>query len=284
MRAAASRLVCAGALVLAAAAPAVAARALRTAQDHRGNRIEPFRQLGQSGPAAKLRNCTDDRRWCAALRRDPADGRWNLAIAARGRGRFPKTRHYLYPLPVERCCDGADRSFAIWNEMVREPRGGALIGIAFSRETGERGSFRSYQRRLFLLRVPREEGGAPVPVLEAPLSGWVEQPACLSPRDQRERPGECWDYFYFSTLFTLVPEVAPVEPANLVMIARASTRPGRRSRTDGPLRRAPVERSDEDDEALDPACTFTRSYVFDQAQGRYLPDAPLPPCRDYLEP
>lgn len=283
MRAAASRLVCAGALLLAAAAPAAAARALRTAQDHRGNRIEPFRQIGQSGPARKFRNCTDDRRWCAAFRRDPAGGGWALQIVARWGGLFPRSRRFHYLLPRERCCQEPGGSFAIWDEMVREPRGGALIGIAFIRETGARGSFRSYQRRLFLLRVPAEAGGVPVPVLEAPLSGWVEQPACVSPADQRERPGECWDYFYFSTLFTLVPEVAPVEPANLVMVARASTRPGRRSRADGPVRRAPVERGDHD-EAADPSCTFTRSYIFDHSQGRYLPDAPLPRCRDYLEP
>lgn len=36
--------------------------------------------------------------------------------------------------------------------------------------------------------------------------------------------------------------------------------------------------------APDPACTYTRSYYFDEALGRYVPDAPLPACSDYLEP
>ena len=120
-------------------------------------------------------------------------------------------------------------------------------------------------------------------MLDAPLSGMVDQPVCRSVEDQRARPDACMDRFYFSTLFTLVPEIAPVEPANLIMIATARTSPGRRTRTKGPVPRGAIERTTDDD-ARDPLCSYTRSYYFDEASGRYLPDAPLPDCSDHLEP
>lgn len=293
MRAALTSLICLSALSTAAApapaaAPFPARRALITAQDHRGNRIEPFRQTLFWGSAheRRMRNrtCTDDRVWCADLRRDRPGGGWTLHILVQGTDPSAPPRQHAWPLPHGLCCAGpGEQSFVVWDEIVREPGGGALIGIVFGRETRGAGRFRSYQRRLQLLRVPRENGGVPVAVLEAPLSGHVEQPACVSPEDQRDRRDACTDLFRFSTLFTLIPEVAPVEPANLIVVARASTMPGRRSRADRPVRRAPVERTG-DDEAPDPACSYTRSYRFDEARGRYLPDAPLPACRDYLEP
>lgn len=254
---------------------------MRTAQDHRGNRIEPFRQLGQSG--GDLRNCTDDNRWCARLLRDSPDGRRVLRIVVRGRGLFARSRHYRYVLPTEFCCANPGRSFSIWDEIVREPLGGALVGLVSWQRTGERPGLFSHQRRLLLLRVPPEDGGLPVPVLEAPLSGHIEQPVCPYPGNEYYEIAACQDQFSFSTLWTLVPSIAPIEPANLIMVATARTMPGRRTRADGPTPRAPIERTGGDD-TPDPDCTFTRSFYFDEALGRYLPDAPLPACRDYLEP
>jgi hypothetical protein len=273
------------AAVLAVAAAASFAAAAPTAQDHRGNRIEPFRQtptpvLSDGRNLRRpVRSCTEDRSWCAWLSREPPDRRWTLHVVASG-GAGP--RHYRYELPIEYCCAGPGRDFVVWDEIVREPLGAALIGVVFGRETGDRRRFWSYQRRLFLLRVPVDRDGVPVPVLEAPLSGVVHQPACISAADQRERRNDCLDLFYFSTLFTLVPSIAPVEPADLVMVAVATTSPGRRSRSGRPARRAPIERTE--DPVRDPVCTYTRSYYFDEALGRYLPDAPLPDCSDYLEP
>jgi len=58
----------------ATAASAMQRRALITAQDRRGNRIEPFDQTHYSilttaaGRAVRNRNRTDDRSWCAAAR------------------------------------------------------------------------------------------------------------------------------------------------------------------------------------------------------------------------
>jgi hypothetical protein len=286
MRWIAAKLVCALAL-LAAAAPSARPRALITAQDHRGNRIEPFRQTLYWGNARERamrnRTCTDDRVWCADLRRDRPGGGWTLHILVRGTDPSAPPRQHAYPLPQELCCAGpGERSFVVWDEIVREPRGWALVGIVFGRETRGEGVFRSYQRRLHLLRVPREDGGVPVPVLDAPLSGVVDQPVCRSDEDQPAHGYDCVDSFWFSTLFTLVPSLGPVEPPNLIMVASATTMPGRRTRANGPVMRGPIERSD--DPVRDPACTYTRSYYFDEALGRYVPDAPLPACRDYLEP
>ncbi|HEY5723346.1 MAG TPA: hypothetical protein VIT45_13590 [Allosphingosinicella sp.] len=272
-------------LAILATGAATAATALPTAEDHRGNRIEPFRQtptpyVTDRRTIEDYRNCTEDRLWCADLRREQPEGHWTLHVVARD---GVVSREYYYRLPTDLCC-GPGRNFGVWNEIVREPRGAALIGLDFGRETGRRGGFRSFQRRLLLLRVPKESGGAPVPVLEAPLSGVVDQPVCISATDQRDRPKDCMDRFDFDTLFTLIPSVAPVEPPNLIMVATASTTPGLRTRIGGrPVRRGPVERT-LDDEVRDPACTYTRSFYFDDALGRYVPDAPLPDCSNYLEP
>lgn len=273
------------AAVLAGAAAASLAAAGPTAEDHRGNRIESFRQTKYFGTREEYsqpnRNCTVDRRWCADLRREPTDRHLSLYIVAKGEF-LP--RRYRYELPIDQCCAGPGWSFSVWDEIVREPRGGALIGVVLGHQTGDRRSLWSYQRRLLLLRVPEEAGGVPVPVLEAPLSGVVEQPVCISAEDQKGRPHECIDRFYLDTLWTLVPSVASIEPADLIMVAEAITSPGRRTRPGGkPMLRAPVERTG-NDRVRDPACTYTRSYYFDEALGRYLPDAPLPDCSDYLKP
>jgi hypothetical protein len=270
-----------------AAAPARAQPALITAQDHRGNRIEPFRQTAYSGSARERqlrnRNCTDDRSWCADFRRDGPGGGWMLHILVRGPDPDAPPRQHAYPLPQALCCAGPGAlNFMMWDEIVREPRGSALVGIVFGREVRGEGSFRSYQRQLHLLRVPPEDGGPPVPVLDAPLSGVVDQPVCASAEDPRSRGYDCVDSFRFSTLFTLVPSIGPVEPPDLIMVAEATTMPGLRTRAEGPVRRGPVERIA--DAVRDPACTYTRSFYFDEARGRYLPDAPLPDCRSYLEP
>lgn len=293
MRGAIAIWVCAWLLPIAATAPASAEpRARRTAQDHRGNRIEPFPQLGQSGTLGPLRNCTDDGRWCAELQWKPGSRSYTLQIRSRGRGLFPKTRRFAYPLPMELCCAGKDWGLGIWDEIIREPRLGVMIGVVLWKTTQAPTGFRSVQRRLLLLRVSTEDGGTPVPVLEAPLSGRIEQPVCSPAMISEERHGGesawdrsavCTDRFSLSALFTLLPSVGPVEPPDLIMVVTAETSPGPRSRAGGPVERAPVVRTD-DDNVRDPACTYTRSFYFDETSGRYEPDAPIPACADYLVP
>jgi hypothetical protein len=254
------------------------AAAAQTAEDHRGNRIENFRQLGRfQARRGRVRACTDDLRWCAELVRGQAAGSWAIVIARRG-GLFKgKSRTHRFNLPEELL---EDRGLTIWDRIVREADGSVMVGVELIRTTGERSGFFSYQRRLLLLRAEPADGAVPVPVLEAPISGHVEQPACASPELRIDEPGACENRFDLDSLFTLVPLLAPDRPA-LVMSVTSSTTPGRRTRSDG--LRGPIERTEGDD-APDPACTYTRSFYLDAAQGRYVPDAPLPDCRDYLSP
>lgn len=65
------------------------------------------------------------------------------------------------------------------------------------------------------------------------------------------------------------------------MGVRSFTSPGARRRSDAP--RGLIERT-EGDEVPDPACSYTRSFHFSEAEGRYLPDGPLPVCADFFEP
>lgn len=271
------------AAVLAAPMP-MAAIAAPTARDHGGNRIEQFRQIGQDGLPENLRNCTEDGGWCAWLRPDPANSSWVLLVIARPDERNSSERQWRYAVPPELCCGRSGRSVGIWQEIILEAfGGGALVGLELWTTTGQRPGFFSNQRRLLLLRLPRESGGAPVPVLEAPLSGVIEQPVCPYPGNEYWEIAACQDDFVFSTLFTLVPSIGPIAPPDLIMVATAHTAPGHRARAHGPVPRTPIERTGEN-RVRDPACTYTRSYYFDEALGRYIPDAPLPACRDYLEP
>ena len=245
--------------------------AAQTAQDHRANRIEPFRQpsrLGEHGPA-----CTADRIWCAELVMGSPEGRLTLVIAP-GEGLSSRSPTYVYVLPPDLLNGG---SVSIWDRMVIEANGAVMVGLDLSKET-RRSGFRSYQRRLLLVRAGPESGNFAVPVLEAPLSGHVELDAC-SPSERTDDPNLCTNRFHLSSLFTLVPNLG-VDRPDLVMVVTASTSPGRRRRSDGP--RTPVERV-EGDITPDPACTYTRSFYFSEALGRYVPDAPVPECPDFLE-
>jgi hypothetical protein len=57
---------------------------------------------------------------------------------------------------------------------------------------------------------------------------------------------------------------------------RATTYPGRRSRTEDSTRGPPLRRSDLVHWS-DPDCSYTRIFTYDPAARRYRPDSPLPP-------
>lgn len=170
------------------------------------------------------------------------------------------------------------RGVSIWNDIIIEADGAVMVGLDFSKET-RRSGFRSYQRRLLLLRAGPTSEDLAVPVLEAPLSGHIEVDGC-SPSERPDDLNVCINRFQMSSSFTLVPKLSPERP-DLIMVVTASTSPSRKLRSDEP--RAPVERV-EGDITPDPACTYTRSFYFNETQGRYVPDAPLPECSDFLEP
>jgi hypothetical protein len=68
------------------------------------------------------------------------------------------------------------------------------------------------------------------------------------------------------------------------VIARptARTYPGRRRLAEDATIAPPLRRSDLV-WAADPDCSYRRRFAFDEAEGAYLPDAPIPDCADYLD-
>jgi hypothetical protein len=283
------------------------------AHDPGGDRIEYFPWVNQfSGPDEPLRNCSRDQIWCAELIRPQPGGSWVVQVVARATNREPAERRWRYTLP-DALLRGRSPGYTLWQEIVRDGWGGALIGVELWEQAGERPGFFSNQRRLLLIHIPSLAGAQPSAVLETPLSGHIEQRMCPSPGyppdptraearparaprngeirlagvvsdEETARINACVDMFSLSTLFTLLPSSQPADqPPDLIVATVATTTPGRRPRTPPGTERAPIERM-EGDEVRDPACTFTRTYYFDAAQGRYMPDAPLPACPDYLEP
>lgn len=230
----------------------------QTAQDHRGNRIEPFRQSGivLDGRENRGLACTADRSWCAELVRSAPEGRLTLVIAPAG-GLTSQSRTYVYVLPPGLAGDGG---VSIWGTIVIEAGGAVMVGLDLSRET-RRSGLRSYQRRLLLLRAEPDRGSV-LPVLEVPLSGFVETAPCAAPDERPSASSGCYSQLSLSALFTLVPLLAPDRPA-LVMVARAVSNPSG----------TPV-----------PSCSFTRSFFLDPVSEQYVPDAPLPTCSEFFDP
>jgi hypothetical protein len=292
---------------------AAAATAEPVANDPGGDRIEMFQWVNYAhAPEEPLRNCSRDRIWCAELIRPQTGGLWVVQVIARATNREPSERRWRYTVPAA-LLRGRRPAHTLWQQIVRDSWGGALVGIELGQQAGERPGFFSNQRRLLLIHIPSLAGAQPSAVLETPLSGHIEQPMCPYPgyppdparteAPPRPAPGigeirlegvlsdedaarihACQDRFEYSTTFTLLPSFPPMDqPPDLIVATVAQTSPGRRRRTPPGTQREPIART-EGDVVRDPACTFTRSYYFDAAQGRYVPDAPLPACRDYLEP
>lgn len=267
-------LMCATGLALLATPSAAGAQ---TAQDHRGNRIEPFRQFGivVDGRENRTRACSAERVWCAEILRNTPVAGTTLVISP-GDGVYGQSPTYVYAIPQE-MFDGGGVS--LWDRIIVEADGAVMVGLDFSKET-RRDGFRSYQRRLVLLRAGPGASDLATPVLEAPLSGHTEVAACAPSDTTPDLRNACENRFDLGSLFTVVPSLG-TDRAGLIMVVNAQTTPGRRSRTDG--LRAPIERA-EGDEAADPECTYTRTFNFSEVEGRFVPDAPLPACLDFLEP
>ena len=279
----------------------VPAAAPPMARDHGHNQIETFWQVGPFGDNdGTIRACTLDRTLCAELVGRLSEG-VTLRIEEQAGAFAARTRTRDIPLARELLTRGGATGYTIGDFVIREPRGAIMIALDLSRETGTRLTQWSYQRRLLLLRIAAEEEAVPAPLLDAPLSGvayatvcpippieWVTPPVepdgfGVPSDDWSNRVSACQDHFVLRTRFTLLPSIGPVEPPNLIMVVTAETSPGRRTRADGPVPREPIVRNGEND-VRDPDCTYTRSFYFNETLSRYEPDAPLPPCRDYLEP
>jgi len=246
-----------------------------TNADRAGNRIEALAIVPDSAEEDRSAiACERDGR-CALLRGDGENGQWRLhmfesrpgldAVAAR-------------PLAVPDSADEEER-LALWPHLVREANGAVLFGILRTRSTGYSGGGAS-ATRLTLVRL--EPGSAALAlVLDAPIGGSAMIRACFGPSDERRRAGACHDEYELRADLTLDAS-NPAGRPRFLLTSRARTYPGRLDRNEDSATRPPFRRRDLV-WATDPRCTYSRSFAFDAAAGRYLPDSALPDCAQYLD-
>jgi len=246
-----------------------------TYADRAGNRIEALAIVPDSAEEDRSAiACGRDGR-CALLRGDGEGGQWQLHMFDRRPGLDAVAAR---PLAVPNSTD-SDERLSLWPHLVREANGALLIGILRTRSTGYSGGGAS-ATRLTLMRL--EAGSAALaPILEAPFGGSAMIRACFGARDQRRRAGACHDEYELGGNLTL-DAATPAGRPRFLLTARARTYPGRLDRdqdsTTGPaLRRRDLVW------AADPRCTYTRTFAFDAAAGRYVPDSALPDCAQYLD-
>ena len=128
------------------------------------------------------------------------------------------------------------------------------------------------------------EYGSPIlgdELLSVPISASKMIRACFSERDYKRRRNACHDEYNFDATLEVSPVSAPGWPT-LRYVARADGFPGgasldRDSSTDPPLKERDLERR------ADPACSFTRTAVYNPLTARYEFNSPSPDCSDYWD-
>jgi len=239
----------------------------------------PFDPVGgepqeEGRPVVRQAGETVDGRWVAQL--DRTDRGWTLTLAEHPEGAGDSLFHF-WGLILPAVHD-ADERPEIWPHILVDVDGAVLIGVERTRSNGFSGGGES-STRLLLHRLPPERG-ALSPAGEVPLSATASIRACFDEDDRRARLDACHDEYVFET--TLAAEPGPAGgPSRLILVTRARTFPGRRSRTEDSLAGPPLRRADLV-WADDPACSYRRVYTFDAETGRYQPDESLPDCPDYF--
>lgn len=115
------------------------------------------------------------------------------------------------------------------------------------------------------------------PVVSVMLNGTASIRACFDEDDMRERFEACADEYSFGGAINLDDANAGGAP-RLIYTTRASTYPGRRSRTTDSADTPPASQADLV-WAVDETCTYRR--VFTAGAEGYTPDQPVPECSDY---
>lgn len=247
-----------------------------------GNRVVPFPAAETATPATDgepdptILHCTIDRHWCARVR--PAEGPdeiepWYIDIfeGSPADPAGPARSHAL--------TDPQDATLSIQPGAFVAADGALIVRVQRDRRTMFSGGWASASF-VELVRAPRGDGAAETLFL-APASGGIGIRACFGEEDMSNRRGACHDEYQFDGTLTLDP-AARTGPPRFLLETRARSYPGRRSRSEDstqarPLRRADLAWAD------DPVCSYRRVFTADPASGRYEPDAPLPPCDDYLD-
>ena len=262
--------------------PAPAPPPTRAAADAAGNRLEAFPVRGaapaEGSDRAELetaRHCAG-RNWCAWARRESVQQVWQLFVWHNPRPDTPAD-----PIPRTLTLPGRDddTNFSVWPWIVREPSGAVIVGLLATRRTGYSGGGAMVSRLTLFRSDPSDRTIAEL--FDVPVEGSAMIRACFSEADGRARRDACHDEYAFGGALSLDPATASGRP-RFVYESRAGTFPGHVSRSEDSSERPPLRRRD-----LvwwrDPTCSFRRSFAFDPAAGRYVPDHPLPDCEDYLD-
>ena len=171
-----------------------------------------------------------------------------------------------------------DPIFALSPHLVREGDGAVTVGLLASRRTGYSGGG-ALATRLILVRA--EPGAAQAAaVLTVPVEGSAMVRACFSEDDMRLRRQACHDDYQFSGTLTLAPGGEGGHPPFL-LATRARTYPGDVTRWEDSDERPPLRRGDLV-WAEHSGCSYRRTFAFNSTAGRYVADAPLPDCGQFL--
>jgi hypothetical protein len=219
-----------------------------------------------------VNRCTSDRGWCAELVRDGES--WLLELVDRT-GANGAERRVRFEPPDRQI---GDPFFALWPHLVREAGGAVMIGLLAGRRNGFSGGG-ALATRLILVRF--ESGAArAAEVLTVPVEGSAMIRACFGARDMRLRRRACHDECEFSGALALAPDDGAGHP-RLAFTTRARTYPGDLTPWEDSAERPPLRRGDLV-WADHRGCSYRRTFAFDPAEGRYLADAALPDCSQFL--
>ncbi|MEZ5956617.1 MAG: hypothetical protein R3C27_05315 [Hyphomonadaceae bacterium] len=224
--------------------------------DQAGNRMEELTQNGG-------RWCTADGAWCATPD--------TVSVALTHNGESAGT------IAIGEPQEGQSTMF--WPVIVRVGRNdeSALLGVSSATSTMYSGGGGNASQ-LVLYSV---EAGVVHEAVRMPLSASSTVRACFDEGDEAQRAGACHDEYRFVTRISLDEGVAEGAP-RIMLETAAGSYPGRVTR-DADSLEAPALTEADLVWAQDPICSYRRTYSRG-ADGLYVPDQPLPPCSDYLEP
>ncbi len=252
------------ALLLGHAAKAAAVAALPA------DRIEKLTQDPKGGELL----CAGGRSWCATI--SEREGEPRAVVISEGK------RTLRIDLPASAPAEGFDdRAYQLWPARIRfGSQGDYLIGVIDEHRTMYSGGG-AHSGTLTLYHVTAADGSFR-DVLSVPWDSGAMIRACFSEKDYRQRAGACHDEYDYSASLEVAGAGAG-SPPPLRYRARATSYPGRVSRSEDSLAGKPLRKRDLV-RAVDPECSFSRQLSYDAATGSYTMNQSLPACEDYLQP
>lgn len=207
---------------------------------------------------------------CAA---DPASGTDVSLQVPGGQGDPAHTPYRIAGLP------SADASAQLWPMLIRFD-GGILPGVQAQQRTMYSGGGASATTLHLIAFVP---GQPPFEVLGVPHSGSATIRACFSERHMKQRAGACHDEYSFDASLALTGESAAGGMPVLRYRSKATSFPGRVSRSKDSLAARPLRQRDLVT-VTDPQCSYQRLYRFAPQARAYVPETPVPDCSNYTVP